>query len=426
MSFSVQLTPTSYTPDTPSFDHETHERESFLPQSSTSLSEPQPQTSLQKETQPSSSAFLARLKTLYYDNTGLLLIGSSQAFFALMNLFVKFLTDLDEPVPALELVWARMIITYLCCISYMLSTNVEYPFTGPPEVRKLLVFRGVSGFFGLFGVYYSLQYLSLSDATVLTFLAPSATGVAGYLFLKESFSRREAIAGLCSLVGVILIARPESIFGAHSPPRLPGEVADGSNGERGTPAQRVVAVCVALVGVLGATGAYTSIRAIGKRAHTLHSLAFFSLYCVVVSTLMMTVLRIPFVIPTQWKFVFLLFAVGLMGFFAQTLLILGLQRETASRGTMAVYVQILFAGTLEQIFLHVKPSVLSVLGTIIILVSAMYVALTKQKEKEKTSRPARHVHWEDGDGDEEGDLEEGLEGAQKPESLELQAPTVKA
>lgn len=86
------------------------------------------------------------------------------------------------------------------------------------------------------------------------------------------------------------------------------------------------------------------------------------------------------------------------------------------------------------------------LGTIIILVSAMYVAvsstfhvhssknmrltynlqLTKQKEKEKTSRPARHVHWEDGDGDEEGDLEEGLEGGQKPESLELQAPAVKA
>lgn len=102
MSAHVPLASTAYTPDTPAFDHEALERESFLPQSSTSLSEPQPQASLRDERPRSSSAFLSRLKTLYNDNTGLLLIGSSQAFFALMNLFVKYLTDLDEPVPALE------------------------------------------------------------------------------------------------------------------------------------------------------------------------------------------------------------------------------------------------------------------------------------------------------------------------------------
>jgi drug/metabolite transporter (DMT)-like permease len=53
----------------------------------------------------------------------------------------------------------------------------------------------MSRFFGLFGVYYSLQYLSLSDATVLTFLAPLTTAIAGALLLGESFTLKQASAG---------------------------------------------------------------------------------------------------------------------------------------------------------------------------------------------------------------------------------------
>lgn len=44
-------------------------------------------------------------------------------------------------------------------------------------------------------MYYSLQYLSLSDATVLTFLSPFSTALAGYFFLGEAFSAKEAVAG---------------------------------------------------------------------------------------------------------------------------------------------------------------------------------------------------------------------------------------
>jgi len=50
-------------------------------------------------------------------------------------------------------------------------------------------------FIGLFGIYFSLQYLSLSDATVLTFLAPICTVFTGALFLGETFSRRQVLAG---------------------------------------------------------------------------------------------------------------------------------------------------------------------------------------------------------------------------------------
>jgi len=44
-------------------------------------------------------------------------------------------------------------------------------------------------------MYFSLLYLSLSDATVLTFITPIFTGFSGAIFLKEPLSLRELLAG---------------------------------------------------------------------------------------------------------------------------------------------------------------------------------------------------------------------------------------
>lgn len=52
-----------------------------------------------------------------------------------------------------------------------------------------------TSFVGIFSLYYSLQYLSLSDATVLQFLAPIFTAISGAVLLREPLSWREAAAG---------------------------------------------------------------------------------------------------------------------------------------------------------------------------------------------------------------------------------------
>jgi drug/metabolite transporter (DMT)-like permease len=59
----------------------------------------------------------------------------------------------------------------------------------------------------------------------------------------------------------------------------------------------------------------------------------------------------------------------------QTLLTLGLQRETVSRGSTGVYFQMLFAVVLERLILGVVPSLLSVLGAAIIMSSALCVVV---------------------------------------------------
>ena len=241
-----------------------------------------------KSMEPSPSPPKGKLAFFFYSNLGLFCIAAAQLFFSMMNLCAKLLSMGNPPIHPLEIIFVRMLITYIGATAYLHHNKIPDYFIGPKGVRLLLVLRGVVGFFGLFGIYYSLQYLDLSDATVLTFLAPILTGYFGRIFLKEPFLRTELYAGVISLIGVVLIARPQSLFGAGS-----------TTARDATGLQRLAAVGVALLGVLGAAAAYVSIRAIGHRAHPLISVSMFSLYATCVAASDLAILSQFIVIPSN-------------------------------------------------------------------------------------------------------------------------------
>ncbi|KAH8987213.1 hypothetical protein EDB92DRAFT_1818055 [Lactarius akahatsu] len=264
------------------------------------------------------------------DNSGLLLVVASQFFFSAMGVAVKWLIDLDDPVPTLELILVRM--------------KIPDPFFGPKGLRALLVLRGLTGFFSLAGMYFSLQYLSLSDATVLTFIAPILTSFSGAVFLKESLSFRETLSGLCSFLGVVLIARPQFLFGSQA-------FSDPSE-ELVTPAQRMTSIASEGSRSLPAWSPF-SVRL--ENGHIFSNLLISSLH------------NVPLVVPTRFLWLAMMFVVGILGLIGQALLTMGLQRETAGRSALAIYSSIVFAIVFEFIFSRTTPSPLSVIGTLIIL-----------------------------------------------------------
>lgn len=69
-----------------------------------------------------------------------------------------------------------------------------------PELTDVSTYRR---FVGLFGTYYALQYLSLSDTTVLSFLTPMATAVTGALLLKENLTAKQVLASCMHLRTVL-------------------------------------------------------------------------------------------------------------------------------------------------------------------------------------------------------------------------------
>ena len=180
-----------------------------------------------------------------------------------------------------------------------------------------------------------------------------------------------------------------------------------------TSVQRLIAVGVALIGVLGAASAYTTIRWIGKRAHPLISVNYFAAWTTIVSTVaVLAVPGIDFQLPAnarQWiNLVFL----GICGFVMQFLLTAGLQHEKGSRATNMVYTQMLFALAFDKIVFNTTPGAWGIAGSSLILGSALYVALLSNKKKQKDSQGRG-----DGRGDEEvasvGDGADDVRGVQE-------------
>lgn len=272
-----------------------------------------------------------------------------------------------------------MSITAIASYLYMWYASVPSPL-GTRPVLRLLITRAVSGFMGVYGLYYSVQYLPLSEATVITFLAPIMTFYACSLLIPgETFSRRQQAAGIVSLIGVVLIARP---------------FRDRKDDEGTDSYHHILATVVAFFGVLGAAGAYTSIRMIGKRAHPLVSVTYFSSVTTVISAIaMLAVPGVPFRFPgntTEWL---LLTGLGVCGFLLQFLLTAGLsyvppvdvggKQGQGSRATSMVYTQVLFALFYDKVVWGSTLSLVSWAGGALILVCAIAVAVMQEGNSEK-------------------------------------------
>ncbi|KAG9246274.1 integral membrane protein DUF6 [Calycina marina] len=280
----------------------------------------------------------------WHRNLGLFLVAIAQIFGVLMTVTTRLLEFEGEGMHPFQTPFVRVSITLFFCCLYMWYKSVSgFPFGAGP-VRLLLVSRGVTGFFGIFGTYYSLQYLPMADAIVITFLAPSVASYGCYVFLKEPFLPSAQYASLVCLLGVLLIAHSTS-FSSLSTETSAGKMdyaslnatnTPGENFRVPTSTQRLSSVGVTLLGMFGSAGAYTSICWIGSRAHPL----------------------ISFLLTTG-------LAVG--------------GRKNDSRATGMLYTNMLFALGLDKLVFGISPGWWSTGGSELILGGAVYVAVKQQQ-----------------------------------------------
>lgn len=314
--------------------------------------------------------------------------------------------QLTNPPP--QILFARMSITAVASYLYMFLASTPSPL-GTRPVRVLLLLRALFGFIGVYALYYSVQYLPLSEATVITFLSPIISCYACSLLIPgEAFSRKQLFAGLISLGGVVLIARPFSKRDPNTAIATPTAAAAWALGISASTDDKppsetdsyhhVMATIVALVGVLGASGAYTSIRMIGRRAHPLVSVTYFSSVTTVISFVaMVTLPSVPFRVPNtvvEWT---LLTGLGVCGFLLQFLLTAGLSYvppasvsdgkpvAQGGRATSMLYMQMLFAVFYDKVVWGSTLSPISWVGSAIILVCAIYVAFSQESPVQRGS-----------------------------------------
>ncbi|KAI1492023.1 hypothetical protein F5X96DRAFT_628975 [Biscogniauxia mediterranea] len=345
------------------------------------------------------------LQHFYQRNIGLVFVFTAQCFGSIMNTAAKLLTSPDSPnkFHALQIISVRMFFTAVLGSLYMWYKKVpDFPL-GQPSIRGLLVLRGTAGFFGLFGLYYSLSYLEISDATAITFLVPTWTAIVCFVWLKEPYGVQESLAGLIAFTGVLLIARPAFLFGHHTEgPILNDPIGTNETlttfmtehdhqlalADSPSPFERAVAISFAIIGTFGAAVAYGTIRVIGKRAHSLVSVNYFAVLATIGSSVIILVHPdLQFVLPQgvmQWT---LLTIIGVAGFLLQFLLTEGLQREKAGRATNMIYIQMVFALIIERVIWGTTPPVMSFAGSGLIIGAAIWLSFQKSKPSSQKDTP---------------------------------------
>ncbi|CAO3624291.1 unnamed protein product [Cunninghamella blakesleeana] len=279
---------------------------------------------------------------------GLLCMALSAFAFSLMSLFVKMAGSL------------------LGCAYFKVNP------LGDKRLRGILAFRGLIGAVGLAFFFYSITKLPLPDATVLFFLNPIFTAILAAIFLKEVFTLFDMFCSACCVVGIILVSKPEFIFGQHHN----GDGSDKNdlldNNEDAL--SRMLGISAALIGAMLAAIAYCTVRKIGKNVHFMVHVVYFGFASTIFSFFGMVFIQ-GTVIPEGSYEYSILIMVGITAFLGQCLLNKSLQLAPAGKCTLVRMNDVFFAFVLSITVLHEVPDIYSTIGAIVIVMATTALGL---------------------------------------------------
>ncbi len=281
---------------------------------------------------------------------GVLFMTASAFGFSVMGMLVKVAS---ARLPMGEIVFARAVVTLT--LSYVMVRRAGLSPWG--TVRSALVFRGLLGFGGLSGYYFSLARLPLADATTIQNSTPLLTAVLAWWLLDERIGWSTAIAIVCGIAGMLLIAHPS---GAGLDP---------------------TGVVVALGGLTCSSIAYVTVRKLARTEHPLVIVFYFPL---VATPLALPWLISSFVTPKPVDLL-LLVAIGAATQVGQVFLTKGLAIERAGRATTIGYLQVAFAMLWQLLVFGDVPTPWTLAGASLILGGTLLVA---QFTGELAPRPA--------------------------------------
>jgi drug/metabolite transporter (DMT)-like permease len=289
---------------------------------------------------------------------GVWLVLASALAFSVMTAFVKIA---GERLPSQEVVAARAAVSLL--LSWILVRRAGLSPWGTQ--RRLLFVRGLLGYLALSCVFHSVATMPLADATVIQYLYPLFTAVGATLLLGEKPTLRIAVAGIASLAGVALVAKPAFLFGsALAGPRL---------------VDVVIAVCGALLTAV----AYIGVKRLTALEHPLVIVFWFPL--VTLPATLPSLLHSA-VMPTTAEWLALA-GVGIATQAGQVWLTRGLEFETATKATALTYMQVVFATIWGAAFFGEIPDAASIVGALLVVSGAFLLGVTRMKSVKTGSDP---------------------------------------
>jgi len=142
---------------------------------------------------------LSAVKPLY---KGITLIILSAFFFALMNMFVQLSGD----VPFIQKSFFRNIVAFF--FSGIVLLKGKQKIRIPKSAILPLILRAVFGTLGIFGNFYALGKLGLSDASILNKMSPFFAILFSIFLLKEKIRPVQFMIVAGAFIGVLCVIKP--------------------------------------------------------------------------------------------------------------------------------------------------------------------------------------------------------------------------
>lgn len=269
---------------------------------------------------------------------GILYIIMAGFFFALMTFFVRLSGDL----PTMEKAFFRNAVAAIIAFGTLVKSKEKFAFK--KENIPDLFMRSLCGTLGLICNFYAIDKLNIADANILNKLSPFFAILMSYFILKEKANKIEWLSVIVAFTGALFVVKPSFNM-------------------------QFVYAMIGVCGGLGAGIAYTFVRKLGKKGERGPVIVLcFSVFSCVVT---MPFLMFQFQPMSLSQFVFLILA-GVSAAGGQFSITKAYTKAPARDISVFDYTQVLFAALLGFLFLDQIPDMLSLIGYVIIIGSAVF------------------------------------------------------
>ncbi len=267
--------------------------------------------------------------------------------FAWMSTFVRLAGDL----PSTQKAFFRNLVALIFAVIMLKKQNIPFRCYDKKNLPALFI-RSLIGALGILGNFYAVDHLVLSDASMLNKMSPFFAVLFSFLFLSEKLTVFQGMTVLVAFIGSLFVIKP-SFSGMSSLPAFVG-----------------------LAGGICAGAAYTAVRYAGNHGEKgPFIVAFFSDF----STLFFLPMFIISYHPMTAGQLLCLLGAGLAAAGGQFSITAAYTHAPAREISVYDYTQLIFTTAIGFFMFGDKPDMLSIIGYIIIISTA--VASFKYNQK---------------------------------------------
>jgi len=307
-----------------------------------------------------------QLQTKFDRTKGLIFIILNVVCGSIYSIFGKYAYSVIGIPPMYDLFWRCLVLTAIFAFQAKYSNTELLSF--PPDLRKLLIMRGVFGCTSMVAIVTAIHIATLSKAIVVCYLCPIITAIGAYVFLDEKLPKFELLGIVTSFGGLLLIMIPSM-----------NQSTKDQEHSKDTSLE-TLGLFFALLNAFLTAGVFITLRKISSRITYVISGFYWSVFNLMLAPLTIIVFSITPDKPLLLNPGFLIFyhvAVIITTYGYQAFLAKAMQYEKASRVAPFTYLTIVFTLASDFIFFDPQLKWTDILGSVLIIGYSFTIAFLR-------------------------------------------------